>query len=149
LDSLRLLGMELDLLCLKVADQFPGSIDRDLIIDREQNPPVSIERLVDFRALFTHGCRPVAGGCDVAPARRTTISAAFCFNGTAAIRFGRIVAGRLSSDLTGRGRSSLDRLTPAAERAVHPDDLEIEKRGESDPKQIGQQEPDGRGGKWC
>jgi hypothetical protein len=65
LGSLRLMGMERDLLSLKVADQFPGSIDRDLIINREQNPPVSIERLVNFRTLFTHGCRPVAGGCNV------------------------------------------------------------------------------------
>jgi hypothetical protein len=99
LKSLRLLGMERDLLSLKVADQIPGSIDRDLIIDREQNPPVSLERLVDFRTLFTHCCRPVSGGCNVATARFTTISAAFCFNGTAAIRSARTVAGRPSGDL--------------------------------------------------
>jgi hypothetical protein len=58
--------MECDLLSLKVADQIPGSIDRDLIIDREQNPPVSLDRLFDFCTLFTHCCRPVSGGSNVA-----------------------------------------------------------------------------------
>jgi hypothetical protein len=84
LDSVRLLGMECDLLSRQVANQFPGSIDRNLIIDREQNPPISLERLVDFHTLFTHlAAGPFQVAATSPPACFTTILAVFCFIGDA------------------------------------------------------------------
>jgi len=59
--SLRLLRMKRDLLRLQIADQFPGSINRDLIPNSEQNPAIAFDRLVDFRTFITHRHRPVSG----------------------------------------------------------------------------------------
>jgi len=53
--------MKRDLLGLQIADQFPGSINRDLIPNREQNPAIAFDRLVDFRTFITHHRRPISG----------------------------------------------------------------------------------------
>jgi hypothetical protein len=39
--------MKRDLLSLQITDQFPGSINRDLIPNSEQNPAIAFDRLVD------------------------------------------------------------------------------------------------------
>jgi hypothetical protein len=57
--SLSLLGMECGLLRLQIRDHFLGSIDRELITDREQYPPIALNGVVDVRTLFTHHCRLV------------------------------------------------------------------------------------------
>jgi hypothetical protein len=53
--------MERDIPGLQVADHFPGTFDRDVITDREQNPAIPLKRLVDLRTLFTHCRRPISG----------------------------------------------------------------------------------------
>jgi hypothetical protein len=57
--SLSLLGMECGLLRLQIGDHFLCSIDRELITDREQYPPITLNGVVDVRTLFTHHCRLV------------------------------------------------------------------------------------------
>jgi hypothetical protein len=67
LGSWILLGMQRGLSGLEIGHHFLGSIDGELIIDREQYSPITLDRLVDFRALFTHNCRPILGGSERPP----------------------------------------------------------------------------------
>jgi hypothetical protein len=53
--------MKRDLLRLQIADQFPGSINRNLIPNSEQNPAIAFDRLVDFRTFVRHRHQPISG----------------------------------------------------------------------------------------
>src|ERR1700749_4255576 len=72
--------MERGLLGLEVCDHFLGSINRKLITDREKNPPIALNGLVDISTLFTHHCRLFRrkrpATCDI-----LTMAEAFCFSG--------------------------------------------------------------------
>jgi hypothetical protein len=59
--------MERGLSGLEIGHHFLGSIDGELITDREQYSPITLDGLVDFRALFTHNCRPILGGSERPP----------------------------------------------------------------------------------
>src|ERR1700722_536294 len=59
---MRLLRMKRDLLSLQIPDQFPGSINRDLIPNSEQNPAIAFDRLVDLRTFITHRHRSFQAG---------------------------------------------------------------------------------------
>jgi hypothetical protein len=54
--------MKRDFPGLEFADQFLGSIDRDLIADGKQYPAVALDRIVDFRTFITHHDRRSSGG---------------------------------------------------------------------------------------
>jgi hypothetical protein len=71
--------MECGLLCLQIGDHFLGSIDRELITDREQYPPIALNGVVDVRTLFTHHCR-LFSRKRPATCHILTMAAGFCFN---------------------------------------------------------------------
>jgi len=77
--SLSLLGMECGFLRLQIGDHFLCSINRELITDCEQYPPIALNGVVDIRTLFTHHCR-LFRRMRLATCHILTMTAAFCFN---------------------------------------------------------------------
>jgi hypothetical protein len=72
--------MECALFGLQITNHFLGSLDRELITNSEQYPPITLNGLVDIRTLFTHCCRLASDGSNPTACIVMTMANGFCFN---------------------------------------------------------------------